>query len=112
MKEQTQVNKEIKERKLFYYVLVVTIINIVLWFIAGSTNTTYSGQDTGQSLLSKLVVLYGGVIIGGFILGAFVNLIPFKGLSFGQKYIRSSLLSILGLSVLLLIFIIGSIIFF
>ena len=112
MKEKTPVSTEKKVKKLFYYILVVAVINIILWFIAGSANTTYAGHGIGQSLFGKLLIFYTGVIISGFIVGVFVSFLPYKGISFGHKYLRSSLLSILALSLLLLLFIIRSIIIF
>ncbi len=115
MKEQTSINGEIpnkNERKIFYFILATAVINIILWFVAGNTNTKYPSTGSGQSLMSKLLIMYIGVVFCGFVAGLFVSLIPFKGLSFGQKYLRSSLLSILVLSLLLLVFVIRSIIIF
>ena len=115
MKEQTLINRNISkknERKTFYFILAIAVINIILWFVAGETNTKHPNQGAGQSLISKFLILYMGVILSGFIVGLFVSLIPFKGLSFGHKYLRSSLLSILVLSLILLTFIVRSIIIF
>lgn len=115
MKEQTLTNQErpkTNERKILYFILATAVVNIILWFVAAETNTKYPSQGSGQSLFGKLLILYFGVVVVGFIAGLFVSLIPFKGLSFGQKYLRSSLLSIWVLSLLLLVFIIRSMILF
>lgn len=115
MKEQKSINGERPkkhERKFVYFILAIAIINIILVFVAGETNTKYPNRGSGQSLMSKLLIMYTGVVLCGFIAGLFVSLVPYKGLSFGQKYLRSSLLSILVLSLLLLVLIIRSIIIF
>ncbi len=115
MKQQQVIDHSIpktNEKKYFYFVLIAALINGTLWFVAGMTNKNYPLRGAGQSLIGKFLILYLGIIFFGFILGLLVSLISFKGLSFGRKYIRSSLLSILALSVVLLIFIIRSIVMF
>ncbi len=87
----------------------------ILFFIAGfiAFNSIMfavfiRGRSFGANLFSALNANLFGINLIGFLLGTIVALIPYKGLSYSQKYLRASLLTILvlqGLMAIGLIFI-------
>jgi hypothetical protein len=100
------------ERQIFRYVLGITLFNIILFFIAGMTNAKYPGDSIGRSLSTQLFLMILGIVIGGFMSGLLVSLIPFRQLTFSEKYLGSSLIMMFALSVVFLMIIIRSLIVF
>ena len=101
------------EKKILYYAISLTTINIILWVIALKSNPANPSRTTFLSSgVMKFILLYIPLGVSSFILGLLVSLIPYRELKFGEKYIRSSLLSFIALSILLLVFIIRSLILF
>ncbi len=99
------------EMKILYYNLGLIIFNIALSLIAGATNA-YQGDGHGPSVLTQVLTMEIGIFILGFIGGLLVSLIPFRNLTYSQKYLRSSLITIFVLNVMFLAMIIRSLIVF
>jgi hypothetical protein len=100
------------ERKIFRYVLGITAFNVILFFIAGTTNANTHNAGEGPSLWTQLFLMMIGIVVGGFLCGLLVSLIPFRRLSYSEKYLRSSLIVIFVLSLAFLILIVRSLIVF
>lgn len=115
MKEQNSFNQTLPKtsgRKYILLCLFIATVNIFMWFVVGKTNQAYPNRSLQQTLMGKFLILYTGIVLLGFIIGIVASLVPFKGLSFGQKYLRFSLLAIIFLSVLFLMFLIRTAIVF
>ena len=96
--------------KLLIYIAILSLVNFVISSLPDDRDITHLDRTTASAdevqsatvwtLLVTLPVL-------GFLLGTLGSLIPYRGWSYGQKYLGVSLLCIIGIHALLLL---GSII--
>lgn len=63
----------------------------------------FDGRPIDERLLWSLEAYAFSFILGGFVLGLIVALFPYWQLGYGRRYLRSSLLSIYGLHILMLV---------
>ncbi len=101
-----------KKKRNYSYLIGITILNIVLYIAAGSTNIKYPGNSEGPSLTSQLINFYIGFIFISVILGLIIAFIPNKKLKYLERLIRSILIIYFILNTLLLILTIRGIILF
>ena len=101
-----------KNKKKLFLSIGITILNMVLYIVAGNTNIKYPGTSEGPSLTSQLINFYIGFIFISVILGLLIAFIPNKKLKYLEKLIRSTLTIYLVLNILLLILTIRGIILF
>jgi hypothetical protein len=89
--------------KFIIYIGILMLVNIVLTtsvrmdpaqHLDGSTATEREIRSAALMTLTLTSVLIGSIV------GLLVALFPFRGLRYGQKYLRASLLSILGIEAL------------
>ena len=71
-------------------------------FNSGSTNLAGEFVDRKSVNSAALSTIFLTVPVVGFILGSLVALIPYSGLTYGQKYLRASLLTIIVIDSILL----------
>ena len=76
------------EKKILYYAISLTTINIILWVIALKSNPANPSRTTFLSSgVMKLILLYIPLGVSSFILGLLVSLIPYRELKFrGEIY--------------------------
>ncbi len=101
-----------KNKKKLVLSIGITILNIVLYIVAGNTNIKYTGNTEGPSLTSQLINFYVGFIFISVILGLIIAFIPNKKLKYLERLIRSTLTIYFLLNTLLLILTIRSVILF
>jgi len=89
---ESKAMEEVKKQEKFFLkiIIVLAVANTILFPIVIKGGRGPAGNFQAI-LISNLV----GFNILGFLIGALVALIPYKGLSYKQKYLRSSLLTIL-----------------
>ena len=89
-----------QRNKLIIYIGILMLVNIVLatsirpepaQHLDGSMATEQEYRSAALMTLTLTSVLLGCLI------GLLVALVPFRGLRYGQKYLRAALLSILGI---------------
>jgi hypothetical protein len=83
-------------------VLGVLIFALTSLLNRGATNLAGEYVDRQSVNLATLSTLLFSIPILGFILGTLVSLIPYRGLTYKQKYLRSSLMTIIVLDSILL----------
>lgn len=96
----TQVNLDVKlkkdQKKYLLRILGLIIINTILYGLL--VKSSRSMTDTFLAVLNANLI---GFNILGFIIGTIVAVIPYKGLPYKKKYLRSSLLTILTLQIIM-----------
>lgn len=105
-------NKLRLNKKFLYLAIGITILNIILYYIAGRTNIKFPGNSEGPSLAQQIINFYLGFIFISAFIGVIIALIPYKKLNYLEKLIRSSTIIYLLLNILLLILSVRSIIMF
>jgi hypothetical protein len=107
MTEQASVNPQSLSKKLLIYGLAALILNIILVVIepTGSTtdltNQVVSGWAIKRAMFVTLIV---GFSVISAVLALLIALVPYKTLTWGQKYLPSMLLAYLLLQLLFLFF--------
>lgn len=85
---------------LIFALLILANTLLVLAEPPGST-TNLAGDTVSGWKLKYSVIL--GLILGytllGCLLATLINLIPYKGMRYGQKYLRTALITVIGLQV-------------
>jgi len=94
-----------KRNQHLWIIVVLSVLNFALisLFNSGSVNLTGEYIDQKGVNTAALKTLIFTVPITGFILGALVALIPFKGMTYKKKYLRASLLTIIVIDSVLLL---------
>lgn len=88
----------VEKKKYLKWVIGLIVLNTLLFPVLLRAEDNFS-DNFSLALHANLV----GFNVFGGIIGGIVALFPYKGLSFGKKYVRSSLLSILCLQGLMCI---------
>ena len=92
-----------KKKKHLLTIAGLTLFNIVIYNLFIKTGGyDIDGQfipyDFNRLLKSSLTTFLFGLPILAFIIGTLVALIPYKNLSYGKKYFRSSIVSLLSIN--------------
>lgn len=89
--DQIDIDARLKTDKKKYLIRIASLI------IVNTTLFTFviNGRSIQDNFLASLNANLLGFNILGFILGTIVAAFPYKGLEYGKKYMRSSLLCIL-----------------
>ena len=118
MKNEEILDQEIETKKFSFsikvtriiFLIIVIIILANLWFINNFPLQVEGGRSLdGSQLTSEIIrkAFISGVLFSipsiGFFLGLITSLIPYKKLSYKQKYFRFSLIVILILELLVLV---------
>ncbi len=106
MEENKEKFTKQQKYKLCYAVIVAMILNYLLSPITGVNSaehldgTIASPNEIMQAFISTLLF---GIPVLGLIIGALLSFIPFKNMKYKDKYIYFSLLSVLGINVMMIL---------
>jgi VIT1/CCC1 family predicted Fe2+/Mn2+ transporter len=98
-----------QRNKLIIIIGIMILVNYVLSSFQTSSSAVHldgtiaSSDEVRQATIKTLLI---SINILGFIIGSLLNFIPFKGLSYSKRYLRTSLLTIIGIH--MLFFLLGS----
>lgn len=84
-----------KRNKWIIYIGILAILTFLLSSIWGTGQGQHldgSAATFNEIRIATLKTLFLNIPILGFVLGAILSFIPFKGASYKQKYLRTSLL--------------------
>lgn len=94
-----------ERNKLIIYIGILLLLNIVITTSAAPDTARHlnGSAATAREIRDAIIpTLVFTTTVIGFVLGTIVALFPYKGLSYGRKYLRASLLSVLGLHTIFL----------
>lgn len=96
-----------KRNQLLIYIVVATALNLILAVLSRSGNAPIYNLDgsiaDGNAIIkAHFTTFLFGIPILGFLLGTVVGLFPYQQLSYGKKYLRAALMSILVLQLIFL----------
>ena len=84
-----------KRNKWIIYIVILAILTLLLSSIFGTGEGQHldgSAATFNETRIATLRTLFLNIPIFGFVLGTILSFIPFKGASYKQKYLRTSLL--------------------
>jgi Na+-transporting NADH:ubiquinone oxidoreductase subunit NqrB len=96
-----------QRNKLLMFIAIATVINLFLGLVFGRLSTIAYHLDgslatASEITWSKVRTFLFGIPIMGFLFGTIGSLFPYKGLAYGEKYLRASLISMLVLNMIFL----------
>jgi hypothetical protein len=101
-------NKILSQQQLMSvitFIIVLVLINIFLTSMTARDSTNLRGEivEAHSYAMKKaiLTTLIFSIQVIGSILGAITALIPYKGFSYKQKYLPASLISIIGIHLII-----------
>src|SRR5690554_3917037 len=109
----TKMDKNMKlEKQLLIAVLSLIVINTIVYYVAGTTNKHLIDGHEGPTLGQQLLNFYIGFTFISVLIALFFSIIPYKKMSYVNKFFRLSLIIFLALNIFLLILSIYSILKF
>lgn len=104
--EKVEILSGKKRNKLIGYILTIALFTLLFSSFTNDSNATHlTGEIATKNdiIKSTIITLFVGLPMLGFFFGVFVNLFPYKKAKFSEKYLRSSLYTILVLESLFFI---------
>jgi cell division protein FtsW (lipid II flippase) len=101
---EIKMNKNVKlEKQLLIAVISLIVINTIVYYVAGTTNKLQVEGNEGSGLGQQLLNFYIGFIFISVLISLFFSIIPYKKMSYVNKFLRLSLIIFLALNIFLLI---------
>ena len=93
-----------QRNKHFWIIAILSVIIFAITSIFNRGAVNLAGEYVDQKRVNSatLTTIVFIIPITGFFLGTLVTLIPYKGLTYKQKYLRSSLLTIIVIDAIML----------
>lgn len=101
---ESKMNKIMKlEKQLLIAVFGLLVINTIVYYVAGTTNKLQVEGNEGPGLGQQLLNFYIGFTFISVLIALFFSIIPYKKMSYVNKFLRLSLIIFLTLNIFLLI---------